>query len=691
PDYQSRIIEQDSADYIAGNYEDFIKAWIGRDEPESIDMFEPIRIISSVLNNHNQGARPLIMNLPVSWNGRFGDEIPWKNSNYVAKSVEFVKRTKNIHIWQNSYMFDSPFKVNGVPGWVDDYKDWNIRILGDSILSRINKVDPQFGQLILCGKYDYNLPNVSFREITPYEFAYASHLSLLYGAKSLVLFSYFGNDDPPYPNRTGLVNWDFGAKNKTDKFYYVKNILSPRLKGLFGKTLKKLTPTSQVLNVPLNSFLSGSNFIKTIIKGGCTAQGMQPSDEAYDLGFFKDAQDGDYFMLISRWYNPGCNPSLTVKIKPEYYLNYNLRVVDYTNNQTFNTNRFGSISTAPVVGDASFFGVFPVLKYGGSIIANDTTYNNETLLDDLTIVNGATLTINGTYNANANITVKSGGKIVAGQNATINFGSGKKLIVEGIVEVKGTSENNNLTIVAVTEQAILVKSGSAFTLNYCTILAPHTGIETETGIQSYLNVSNTRITANRTGISLIGGSQENRTSSTPPSMIYKCNITTSRFYGISVANFTSILVKENTLVSCGMSISNVAAAYIQNNNISLGTNSNQSGIFVNNSGGYIRSNTIKNRVNGIHLASSSFDIGGNVIENNYKHGLYIGSRSFPNLVGLIQTNPPTYYPLAGYNTIRNNGNDTRSGGENDGSEIYFNYSDAHLGTERNPGCNQISD
>jgi tetratricopeptide (TPR) repeat protein len=112
---------------------------------------------------------------------------------------------------------------------------------------------------------------------------------------------------------------------------------------------------------------------------------------------------------------------------------------------------------------------------------------------------------------------------------------------------------------------------------------------------------------------------------------------------------------------------------------------------MNNSGGYIRSNTVKNRVNGILLANSSPDIGGNLLENNYKHGLYIGSGSFPNLVGLVQTNPPTYYPLAGYNTIRNNGNNTQPNTENDGSEIYFNYSDAHLGTERNPGCNQISD
>ena len=302
PIYQARIIEQDNATYIASNYAEFIKAWIGRDEPESIDMFEPIRIISSLLNDNNGGERPLIMNLSSTWNGRFGDQIPWKNSNYVAKSVEFVKRTKNIHIWQNTYMFDYPFKYNGELWWVDDYRDWNIKIFADSMLSRINKVDPQFGQLILCGKFDHNVPNVSFRDITPNEFAYASHLSLLYGAKSLVLFGYFGNDNPPYPNYTGLVNWDFGAKNKTDRFYYVKNTLSPRLKGLFGQTLKKLVPKNQVLKTPLNTQFLNSNFIDKIIKGNCTTQGSQSDDYIYDLGFFTDSLNCDYFMILSRWY-----------------------------------------------------------------------------------------------------------------------------------------------------------------------------------------------------------------------------------------------------------------------------------------------------------------------------------------------------------------------------------------------------
>ena len=57
----------------------------------------------------------------------------------------------------------------------------------------------------------------------------------------------------------------------------------------------------------------------------------------------------------------------------------------------------------------------------------------------------------------------------------------------------------------------------------------------------------------------------------------------------------------------------------------------------------------------------------------------------------MQTNPPAYYPLAGYNRIRNNGYNTQPNSSNDGSEIYFSYSDAYLGTLKRPGCNEISD
>lgn len=110
-------------------------------------------------------------------------------------------------------------------------------------------------------------------------------------------------------------------------------------------------------------------------------------------------------------------------------------------------------------------------------------------------------------------------------------------------------------------------------------------------------------------------------------------------------------------------------------------------------GGYIRTNTVTGHTSGIHLGNSSADIGGNVLEHNKFHGLYIGYGSFPNMLGFLSLNPPYYFPLSGYNRIKENGMGvvSQNPDHNDGSEVYLYYSNALFGTERYPGCNQIAD
>ncbi len=110
-------------------------------------------------------------------------------------------------------------------------------------------------------------------------------------------------------------------------------------------------------------------------------------------------------------------------------------------------------------------------------------------------------------------------------------------------------------------------------------------------------------------------------------------------------------------------------------------------------GGYIRTNTITGHTNGIHLGNSSPDIGGNILEHNKFHGMYIGYGSFPNMLGFLSLNPPYYFPLSGYNRINENGMGIviQNPDHNDGSEVYLYYSNALFGTERYPGCNRITD
>jgi hypothetical protein len=689
-DIKSSIEEQ--IDHNLAVYKDVVNyrigAFMGVDEPWSIDQWEPIRMVNEIIEAHSPTAK-LYINFNVQADGRFN---PWQDPALGSQAIvidEFMRRVKKANLWVTGWLYDMPcYEGNNLPpcDQVSDFKDFNIGIFADSIYKRILETSKQFpglhyGLSVQSGKYKYSTEH-NIREINSHDLLYQTNLVLMYGAKILFPWLYFGHYNSVNDDYTGFRNRqdDFAI---TDKYLTLRDTIAPRLSGLMGVTLKKLTATNQVLNaVPLTWY----DYINLMIHYGDQSFGSD-----FDLGFFKDSLNHDYFMLINRYYNTG-TLGVPLSFNSSCFGNYNniqlYNLVDGTK-QTIQNN--GIIYPSIALGDALFYRVAPVIRTGGSLITNETTLPNETLYDDMSIENGATLTVNGTYNAKANITVKNGGKIVAGQNAIINFDSGKKLTVEGISEIKGTSSANKLTLNFIgIDKGIEITPGSNFTLAYCNISGSYQGIVTQTGAQSYVNISNSNITAGYVGITLAGTLQGEGFSTPPTSTIDKCNIT-SGSTGVSVSNYSAVLIKENTFTNCGISVLNVPSAYIQSNNISLGTNSNQSGIFVNSSGGFIRSNTIKNRVNGIHLANAILDIGGNLIENNYKHGLYIGSRSFPNLVGLIQTNPPTYYPLAGYNTIRNNGNDTRSGGENDGSEIYFSGSNAYLGTERNPGCNEISD
>ncbi len=234
-----------------------------------------------------------------------------------------------------------------------------------------------------------------------------------------------------------------------------------------------------------------------------------------------------------------------------------------------------------------------------------------------------------------------------GENSAIIFDPGKKLIIEGSAEIKGTSTTNKLTLqFSGNDNAVLVKPGSSLILDYCNITGAYQGIVTETGSRSYVNITNTNISAAYCGISMISNSSTEELTS----QIYNCSIS-SNLYGISVSNYNLILIKENTLTGCAINISNSASAFLQGNVITGGGSSTTYGIFMSSSTGYVRSNTITNCLNGIHLANSSPDVGGNILQGNVKHGLFIGSGSIPNLIAHLQLNPPLYFPLSGYNKI----------------------------------------
>ncbi len=699
---KTRINEQ--ATTSLSGYETSVFGWLGIDEPVSIDLFEPIRIVDSLLNAQLTPKR-LVIPFMGSHSGAWNEFTNPYGVMHLSKWQEFKKRVGSVPIIQNAYLFDTPCSADSPPEhsvcWTGEgFKAINIRIAAEKNYKQAYELDPNFGASLQCGAVFNDQANQ--RNVARHEVLYSANLALMYGAKYLQMWRYFPTNDI-YTNSGGtfhgIVDWIKDPNNNnhavpiyTDKYFMLKDTLSPRLKGLFGKTLKQLAPAEEVLglNASTNYNLTFNQIERIKL---ANYYGTEALNSYIDIGTFnKPGEIGDnYFLVINRWYSDAPHNKFYIQFRNLCdFRNWNLMNYVDTTSVTLISDINGVVPPSPVdtivIGDAILYSIKPVAEFGGKIIANETVNSGTTLLGDMTIENGATLTVNGTYTANANITVKSGGKIKYGNNnSKIVFGAGKKIIIEGTTEIKGSSFINKLTLeFANSEKGIDVLPGSSLTLSYCNITGAYYGIITRIGTPSYLNITYSNFAFGSTGIVLNGNYYSGGPS--PTSIISNCNFTTWGT-GLSVTNNNSVIISQNSFASCGISLLNVPAAYIQGNNISSGSNESYSGIFFNNSGGYIRSNIIKNRVNGIHLANSSPDIGGNIIEDNFRHGLFTGSGSIPNLVGYIQINPPLYFPLSGYNTIRNNGNNTQSGTENDGSEIYLSGTNIAL----RDGCNEISD
>ncbi len=356
------------------NFENTMIGFYGIDEPETIDQLEPVRIVGNLIKEATNNKRFLFTSVASSWDGKYG------SSNFGTEALnkvsEFYHRALPDGFIVQTHLFHYPDQNNWQSNIENTLKE-NLKELKNTSTTPI--------VLVQAGKW---LPYVS-EEPTPEQLTYTVNFSLLYGAKAIVFDQLFYRDQ----NITGIIKTDEPLPVTSPLFDEIKNKLSFRLKNELGKTLRKLTPTDQYLNHILSS---SEGFIQSIVKGGCTVQGMQPNNEIYELGFFKDDLDKDYFMLISRWYNPGCNPALTINIKPEYFPDYyNLKVVNVINNTTLATiTKYGNIYAAPEVGDACFFSIAPVVIYGGSLAYNDTIKTNTTLIDNLTIESAKVLQIN---------------------------------------------------------------------------------------------------------------------------------------------------------------------------------------------------------------------------------------------------------------------------------------------------------
>ena len=526
-------------------------------------------------------------------------------------------------------------------------------------------------------KWDRDPDQHYVREPSAYEIKAMTNLAVCYGAKgiSYYLYSHPSND----PTVLGFYYTDTGLPRDTDDYGY------PKWETIKQLNQKLASIGNELLSLDWEGAKSWSNGNTAgnwigIISNIST---NVPSETGYVETSHSKIQDVDYIFVVNRRTLPTDQRTITVTIDKasSIYNNWNITEIGASNSLT--VGKTGSFEFSYEPGEGKLFKLEPVVIAGGNLIYNEIISSDIELHGDLTIESGVTLTVNADYNCYGNITIKDGGYIKTTGNGKMFFNNHKRIIVEGTAVIIGEPLNKiELDFIAPHHtNGINVKNGGELAIYYSFIKNSRNGITVDPG-GTLIEVAEVDFEdCSDHCINIAGPNSSN--------CWIHYNTFTNSNCAISATNLGDIYIAYNTVqdVEQGIYLSNVTSPLIMNNTMSS-TQKQLPGIFLESCSGGIRENTISGFTNGIHLGNSSPDIGGNEITNNLYHGIYVGAGSLPRMDARLYYDPPNYYPVAGYNDIWENGGTTIGGPpDNDGSEIFFNSSNAVI----QEGCNSVYD
>ena len=134
--FQNLIVEMTQSNY---SFSSKISGWFGVDEPHSIDNFEPIRIVSELLENQSNPAK-LWISLEGSWSGCWGNpDHGLSAGERINKVDEFFKRVKRANVLQNIGAVEWPWTMNTIPPPTYDPRIMNIDLVAESFYAHFNQ------------------------------------------------------------------------------------------------------------------------------------------------------------------------------------------------------------------------------------------------------------------------------------------------------------------------------------------------------------------------------------------------------------------------------------------------------------------------------------------------------------------------------------------------------------------------
>ncbi|HOJ19839.1 MAG TPA: T9SS type A sorting domain-containing protein [Ignavibacteriaceae bacterium] len=544
--------------YAVSHYSDtnYVLGWHGINEPGSIDNYLCFRKVSEII--HEQYPKlEVFTSLAGASNGRFTWKEFYKGVNHpsIYPHYEFIKRSGLNYLSINLYNYNYPYiPPPGSGGYVADqnYRELNAQYVADSNLVKLVDADIPISYSTQSGRfYDWRFDkntlswkNLMYNHINPTfeEMNYHINLGLLFGAKELTcdpIFTIWDTNANQY-HREGLIDYESTSTPLTSLGIHFRDIINPRLSGLFGKKLQQLNAVDQYTDKTTGQ-INNLSYIKSISTSGCSEEA---SNSIIDLGIFSETAFPEikYFMICNRYYSECSEFEVQLSGLTPYQNWFVTDYVDTCRKELSPVGEYWRFYDTISRGDARLYGVRSTVRYGGEI-DYDETVTSETLTEnDLTINSGKTLTIMGTYDCYKNIIVSSGGKLDIRPGSTLNFHNGSKIVVNGLFTANGKSDTLiNIDFQSVSGNplnGILFGNSSSGNIDYCTIENGYYGV---TASSCSLIIRNSEIKNCNIGIYMYNTSYYGNDTE-----INGCNIHDNTYSGIHLNN-ASPLITNNAI------------------------------------------------------------------------------------------------------------------------------------------------
>ncbi|MDP2363359.1 MAG: hypothetical protein Q8M94_06270, partial [Ignavibacteria bacterium] len=400
-----------------------IKYFFNVNEPQTIDQYTPTRMVDSILQGITNVPRGIAEFYPQYGGGRNGD-------NTIKKFNDMVGPAKIMMEFINYYL---------EPTTVDEYERqrW--------LLHELDSFSPNFWYEPMIGepRTDRLEPNSRcwLRMPENPELNASIMLALAHGAKGVIVWKMshgwyvFERNCNAQIFYKVLVDVDAAGNilEKNPLYYYFRDEFGPRITGILGETLMKLNYSRNYEFLKNQTSSSNGSYLRIFrfVPRG--------DDLNFHAGLLNSSSDVEekYFLLTNLIHDGERMCDLSIQNSFTSYRNIRVKNVE----GGFDTSFYSStlITQTLEAGEGRLYQVAPVVKYGGTVITNDTIKSNLTVNMNLTLTDTIFINTDKIYTINAPIDLQNGGFITGNgyiksdSNFVITTNSWSRALLKGRV------------------------------------------------------------------------------------------------------------------------------------------------------------------------------------------------------------------------------------------------------------------